>query len=95
MAAMNKVQDKLYLGNIKAASDLKLLKSVVSLSLILNLTQFNFTGHYTCTTGGQWYQAILPQCKYNLISSTIGTFTHTFLVTFKKFNFFYLCYFRT
>ena len=29
MAAMNKVHDKLYLGNIKAASDLKLLKSVV------------------------------------------------------------------
>lgn len=26
MAAMNKIEDKLFLGNIKAASDLKLLK---------------------------------------------------------------------
>ena len=30
MAAMNKIQDKLFLGNIKAASDLKMLKSSVS-----------------------------------------------------------------
>jgi len=27
MAAMNKIDDKLFLGNIKSASDLKLLKS--------------------------------------------------------------------
>lgn len=30
MAAMNRIQDKLYLGNIKAASDLKMLKAAVS-----------------------------------------------------------------
>ena len=28
--AMNKIQDKLYLGNIKAASDLKAIKANVS-----------------------------------------------------------------
>jgi len=27
MAAMNKIQDKLFLGNIKSASDFKLIKS--------------------------------------------------------------------
>jgi len=52
MAAMNKVHDKLYLGNIKAASDLKLLKSVVCLSLILNLTQFDILGHNAHTASG-------------------------------------------
>lgn len=30
MAAMNKILDKLFLGNIKAASDLKMLKAAVS-----------------------------------------------------------------
>lgn len=30
MAAMNKIQDKLFLGNIKAASDMKMLKTAVS-----------------------------------------------------------------
>lgn len=67
MAAMNKVHDKLYLGNIKAASDLKLLKSVVCLSLILNLTQFDILGHNAHTASGQWNQAILSECKNKFI----------------------------
>ena len=30
---MNKISDKLYLGNIKAASDLKMIKAAVSSAL--------------------------------------------------------------
>ena len=30
MAAMNKIQDKLFLGNIKSASDIEMLKKSVS-----------------------------------------------------------------
>lgn len=33
MAAMNKILDRLYLGNIKAASDIKMLKAAVSVPL--------------------------------------------------------------
>ena len=40
MAAMNKIQDKLFLGNIKSASDLKLLKQNVSLYLFVFLFYF-------------------------------------------------------
>jgi len=38
MASMNKIQDKLYLGNIKSASDLNLLKANVS-CIILFLSE--------------------------------------------------------
>ena len=38
--AMNKIQDRLYLGNIKSASDLKLLKANVSFTLKVSKVYF-------------------------------------------------------
>ena len=37
MAAMNKIQDKLFLGNIKSASDLKMMKANVSINTNINI----------------------------------------------------------
>ena len=49
MAAMNKIQDKLFLGNIKSASDLKLLKANVSIEIeqtkVYKNHRYNFLLH--------------------------------------------------
>jgi len=74
MAAMNKIDEKLFLGNIKSASDLKQLKSQV---LKLKITNNPFhqhpfltflliiLGNNACLAGRRWDQAILPECKYS------------------------------
>ena len=69
---MNKIHDRLYLGNIKAASDLKMLKAAVSIFLLsilnsercLMLCFRNDAGCDARTPSCEWHQAFLPKRKY-------------------------------
>ena len=58
MSSMNKISEKLYLGNIKAASDLKALKQAVSNWLIVI-----FIGNYAYPAGCFRHQSVLSKCK--------------------------------
>jgi hypothetical protein len=59
---MDKIVDGLYLGDIRAASNLFLLKSHVSVLTFLTTFQIE---HYSHTLSPMWAEPLLSQRKYN------------------------------